>query len=212
MGQSVAVAFACIYISMIEIKCLNKCRRLNPDFQSPVYFKRFIDDIFSVWRTEADAKFFISEMNNMHPNIKLTFDVSSSFCIFLDVKVFKGPQFSHCNLLDIALYQKPINKYQYIPHFSYHTKFVFKSFITSELNRYLVKCTSPLDFLNLRRLSFQRLTNRGYSKHFLDNIYKHFPTNIETLRTLRLARLSCLKKSYSGFKMISNSKKNPTDI
>lgn len=206
MGQSVAVAFACIYISMIEIKCLKKCHRLNSNFQYPVYFKRFIDDIFSVWKTTADAEFFISEMNNMHPNIKLTSSISASFSIFLDVQVYKGPQFSHSNFLDIALYQKPINKYQYIPYSSYHTKFIFKSFITSELNRYLVKCTNPLDFLNLRRLFFQRLTNRGYNKRFLENIFKHFPVSTGDLQKLRLARLASLQKSYFGFRDKSNKK------
>jgi hypothetical protein len=183
---------------MIEIKCMRKCLRLNPSFRFPLYFKRFIDDIFSIWRSKADAEFFIREMNNMHPNIKLTFSISPSSCIFLDVQVFKGPQFLHSSRIDISLYQKPIDKYQYIPYCSFHTKFIFRSFINSELNRYLLKCTNPLDFLNLRRLFFQRLINRGYTSKYLLNIFKYFPVSTAALVQLRLDRLAKLKKSASG--------------
>lgn len=136
MGQSIAVAFCCIYISMLEIKCMNKYLSLKSDFHPPIYFKHFINDIFSIWKSKADAEYFIMEINNMPPNIKLTYSISPPSRIFLDVQVYKGTLFLQSRRIEIILYQNPINKYQYIPYCSFHTMFKFKSFINSELNRY----------------------------------------------------------------------------
>jgi hypothetical protein len=201
MGQSIAVSFACIYMSMLEMKCFKKCKSLRPSFQSPLYFKRYIDDIFSIWISKSDAEFFHSEMNKkMHPNIELTSSISSFSCIFLDVQIFKGSNFSHSSILDVVLYQKPINKYQYIPYSSYHTKYVFKSFISSELNRYICKCTSPLDFLSIKRQFYFRLIRRGYPDRYLKSIFDKFPSDLSKLAQCRKQRLQSLKDAYAASK------------
>jgi hypothetical protein len=201
MGQSIAVTFACIYMSMLELKCFTRCLLLNPNFEVPLYYKRFIDDIFSIWRNKQDAILFESQMNkNMHPNISITSTISTKESIFLDVLIYKGTLFSKSKLLDIRLFQKPINKYQYIPHSSFHTKFVFKSFISAELHRYLIKCTNAFDFLNMRKLFFGRLFRRGYTSDYLNRIFEKFPLNPSEVSILREQQISKLMKKYSVLK------------
>jgi len=201
MGQSIAVSFACIYMSMLEMKCFKKCKSLRPSFQFPLYFKRYIDDIFSIWKSRSDAEFFNSEMNKkMHPNIELTSTFSNFSCIFLDVQIFKGSSFAHSGLLDVVLYQKPINKYQYIPYTSFHTRHVFKSFISSELNRYICKCTSPHDFLSIKRQFYTRLIRRGYPDSFLKPIFDNFPSDVAKLEECRKNKLKLLQESYMARK------------
>ena len=64
MGTKMAVAFANIFMSAVETEILNLSKT-----------KRYIDDIFSLWRTERkEIDEFIALTNRHHPSIKrLTF-------------------------------------------------------------------------------------------------------------------------------------------
>ena len=64
MGTKMAVAFANIFMSAVETEILNLSKT-----------KRYIDDIFSLWRTERkEIDEFIALTNRYHPSIKrLTF-------------------------------------------------------------------------------------------------------------------------------------------
>lgn len=197
MGQSMAVCFACIYMSMLERKCFQKCKLIKSDFKYPLYFKRYIDDIFSVWKNKEDAEIFANLMNTkMHKNIAITSEFSNHSCVFLDLKIYKGDNFSHSDCFDIVLFQKAINKYQYIPHKSFHSKFIFKSFIQSELNRYLLKCTNPFDFFNMKKLFYGRLLRRGYKDNYLMSIFNQFQMGPAELKLLRQQKIASLKKTY----------------
>ena len=81
---------------------------------------------------------------------------------FLDVTLFKGEHFASSNVLDVKLYQKPINKYVYLPPHSFHAKHTFRSIILSELRRYRINCSSDNDFEITKELFFKRLCERGH--------------------------------------------------
>ena len=71
MGTKMAVAFANIFMSAVEIEIINKSKT------KPLRWKRYIDDIFSLWdakREEIDQ--FILEANMHHPTIKFTAEIS----------------------------------------------------------------------------------------------------------------------------------------
>ena len=69
MGTKMAVAFANIFMSAVETEILNLSKT------KPLKWKRYIDDIFSFWRTERkEIDEFIALANRHHPSIKrLTF-------------------------------------------------------------------------------------------------------------------------------------------
>ena len=64
---------------------------LNTSPYKPFLWKRFIDDIFSVWtisETEIN-KSFIDFANSFQANIKFTHEMSSKHIVFLDTEVLK---------------------------------------------------------------------------------------------------------------------------
>ncbi|CAI7764815.1 unnamed protein product [Closterium sp. NIES-54] len=91
---------------------------------------------------------------------------------FLDLSVFKGQRFQSSGTLDMKLFQKPMNRYLYLPFKSYHTRATKLGFIRSELQRFLLRSSSRPDFLNSRALFFARLRARGYPEKFLLPIFK----------------------------------------
>ena len=69
MGTMMAVAFANIFMSTVE----TKITRLSPN--KPLVWKRYIDDIFSLWNIDKKSiGSFIELANNYHPTIKFTAD------------------------------------------------------------------------------------------------------------------------------------------
>ena len=54
-------------------------------------WKRFIDDIFSLWTINRDGiEQFIEQANNHHPTIKFTAEISDKETTFLDTYIYKG--------------------------------------------------------------------------------------------------------------------------
>lgn len=88
MGTKMAVAFANIFMSKVETEILSQSA-----FQ-PLVWKRYIDDIFSLWTINRDEiSQFIEQANNHHPTIKFTAEVSETETTFLDTYISKGEKF-----------------------------------------------------------------------------------------------------------------------
>ena len=89
MGTKMAVAISVIYMAHVEKQLL---------LSSPhklIIWKRFIDDIFSVWTSsKQEINSFVDFANRFHATIKFTCEMSSERAIFLDTEVFKGPRFA----------------------------------------------------------------------------------------------------------------------
>ena len=71
MGTKMAVAFANIFMSAVETEILNLSKT------KPLEWKRYIDDIFSLWRTDRkEIDEFIALANRHHPSINFTAEIS----------------------------------------------------------------------------------------------------------------------------------------
>ena len=168
MGTPAAVVFACLFLDNHEHNVMTSTN------VQPLLYRRFIDDIFAVFKCKQDAELFIQTFSSdvNLPTIKCSnFTISDKEGIFLDLHIFKGKRFTERNLMDIKIYQKPQNKYLYIPLNSFHPKSVFPSYIKAELNRYRFTCTGDEDFLTVKDDFFKRLTARGYPNDFLTPIF-----------------------------------------
>ena len=98
MGTKMAVAFANIFMSVVETEILNFSKT------KPLEWERYIDDIFSLWRTERkEMNEFIALANRHHPSIKFTAEMSDKEINFLDTTVYKGERFHNQGILDITL-------------------------------------------------------------------------------------------------------------
>ena len=112
MGTKMAVAFANIFMSVVETEILNFSKA------KPLEWKRYIDDIFSLWRTERkEIDEFIALANRHHPSIKFTAEISDKEINFLDTTVYKGERFHNQRILDIRIHFKCTETIQYT-HFS----------------------------------------------------------------------------------------------
>ena len=82
MGKKMAVSFANIFMAEIETKLI-----LQSDTK-PREWKRYIDDVFSLWDNDKkDVDWFIEQANKFHPTIKFTAEISENEITFLDTRV-----------------------------------------------------------------------------------------------------------------------------
>ena len=165
MGTKMAVAFAVIFMAHIEKQLLTA----SP--QKPIIWKRFIDDIFSVWTLpEKEISHFVDFANSFHATIKFTHEMSSDKIVFLDTEVFKGPRFAVDKTLDVQTHYKPTETFQYTHFSSSHPLSVKKGFVKGEALR-LLRTNSVKKTFELRKLEFlTRLLARGYPRELAENI------------------------------------------
>jgi hypothetical protein len=87
--------------------------------------------IFSQWDNCFAALIYITILNTLKANIKLTYNISFTVGIMMEIKVFKGDNFnddtgfdlSTENTLDIETFQKPTNLFLHLPYQSYHESY-----------------------------------------------------------------------------------------
>ena len=68
----------------------------------------------------------------------------------MDLYIFKGEKFYNGGKLSIIVYQKPENKYMYIPYQSAHPRHTIKNYFLCELKTYIQINTEELNFLKLK--------------------------------------------------------------
>ena len=137
----------------------------------PLRWKRYIDDIFSLWNVDKEGiEEFITLANQHHPTIKFTAEISDKEINFLDTTVFKGERFHEQAILDIRTHFKPTETSQYTQYSSCHPPGVKKGFIKGETLRLLrTNSTDKLFNDNLNKFK-TRLHARGYPKAFVERI------------------------------------------
>ena len=65
---------------------------------------RYIDDIFMIWPYSREELYsFINDLNNSHPTLRFTSDVSETTVNFLDVRITKDAS----GRIQTNLYSKP---------------------------------------------------------------------------------------------------------
>lgn len=165
MGTKMAVAFANIFMSAVETEILSLSKT------KPLRWKRYIDDIFSLWNVDKEGiEEFITLANQHHPTIKFTAEISDKEINFLDTTVFKGERFHEQAILDIRTHFKPTETFQYTHYSSCHPPGVKKGFIKGETLRLLrTNSTDKLFNDNLNKFK-TRLHARGYPKAFVERI------------------------------------------
>ena len=124
--------------------------------------------IIIIWTHPEDTlKEFLTALNNFHPSLTFTFDFSQTSTDYLDITIYKGPQFLFTNSLDTKTYQKHQNLYQYLYFTSNHPKKQHKAIITGECVRYVRTNTTQNEYDTMIKLFKERLKRRAYPDHFV---------------------------------------------
>lgn len=168
MGKKFAPAYANIFMAEWESEALSKC------VKKPLYYYRFLDDIWGIWHhSEQDFEGFLNTLNG-HNASKLKSTFHKTKIDFLDTTTFKGPNFLTDHRLDVKVFFKPTDTHALLFKTSFHPKHTFAGLIKSQLLRFHRICTQQCDFKQATRILFAALATRGYSRSFLRKCLKSF--------------------------------------
>jgi hypothetical protein len=183
MGTPVAPAFATLFMSALDREMAahngSSCILLH---------RRYLDDGAVIWTGTKEAlQSWLDFFNSLVPEIKLTWEISSTHLDFLDLHLYKGERFKSTGILDMETFQKRMNMYLYVPFCSYHPLHTKKSFVTAELKRYLLRSSSLTAFQQMQKMFFHRLRARGYPTGFLLPLFQsvHFDMRAGLLQKLK---------------------------
>ena len=156
---------------------------LEPVFSDPrfmnylIYNKRYIDDCVLIWSGSTELlRVMIAELNACCDEINLTFEISDSSLVFLDVYAYKGPGWQRTGFLDTEVYQKVMNQYLYTPPTSEHPRHTPFGLIYGECLRYIKKSSSFESYVKIAVLFYQRLRARGFSLALLAAAFSKAPS------------------------------------
>ena len=155
MGSPFAPNFANIFMHYCEQHILSNA----PNNSKPLIWKRFIDDIFMIWRHgEDELETFLQFCNQCFPTIKFTAEKSLSKINFLDTTIY----FNDHGILESTLFIKPNDICTLLHNNSFHPQSCKKGIIYSQALRYRRIITDDIKLLtNLEKLR-NNLIKRGY--------------------------------------------------
>ena len=162
MGTKLAPALATIYVSDLEEAFIGE-RDRKPDL-----WVRYIDDVFMIWsHTREELDVFLQELNTRQERIRFTAEVQTQSCNFLDLTIYKSPNFLKTGLLSTKIYYKPTNTFSYPLGSSHIPKHVHKSIAVGEMTRLLRATESPALYDRYQKKLIKHFARREYPKSIL---------------------------------------------
>jgi hypothetical protein len=162
-GTQVAPPFANLYLYFRYQHVLNQ-----PGVQ---YQSRFIDDGFMVVDTVPLAERIVGQLNGV-TNLKFTASLNQPEAVYLDITIYRGPQFTQHRILDTRVYFKPTNRLLYLPAKSNHPRAHKLGIIKGEAIRCLRNTSREADWLEAMTWIFKGLKSRGYSPAAIKSQFK----------------------------------------
>ena len=99
MGSPLGPTLANAFMSFYEQKWINQC----PSHFKPVFYRRYVDDTFVLFKDREHCNSFLKYLNNQHGNIQFTCEMETNGVLpFLDVLVRREG-----SSLSTAVYRKP---------------------------------------------------------------------------------------------------------
>jgi hypothetical protein len=99
MGNPIAPTLANIFLCDLEEKMLNNC----PISFKPMFYKRYLDDTFVIFKNSSDSDLFFNYINNVHPNMTFTMETEQNSNLpFLDMTIQRNSNRFHS-----SIYRKP---------------------------------------------------------------------------------------------------------
>lgn len=132
----------------------------------PSFYKRYVDEIFAIFYSRADALTYLSLLNSRHPNIQFTMESETNGSLnFLDVNVFRSN-----NTLLTKWILKSINTGRYIPSHAYSPNRYKQNAVRYLIFRSTFLNTRVDDYKASYNLIKEIFKNNGYSDRYIDEI------------------------------------------
>ena len=213
MGSPLSPILANLCMEFMEKQFI----RSLPEDTRPIFWVRYVDDIFIVYQHHDDKlQEFLNHVNSILPSIKFTVEYEVENRLpFLDVMV------SHDeinNTFSFGVYRKPTNNEGYIHYFSSHSTTTKQNIITNMFYRAFRIC-DPCNLDNEIEHIKNSFSKLAYPLHVIDKSLsmarkKYYnpenPSEFSMKNNITLPynkQLDSIKKSISHF----NSQMNKTD-
>ena len=165
MGTAVAPMYANIVVYMLERQVIEEFTTCGLHL-----YRRFLDDIFAYVQPSILDRLQL-RLNSLHPKLRFEFVTHSTEAVFLDLCIYKGARWQRSSIFDLRVHQKAMNLYLYIPWQSFHTTAAKRSFIQTELMRYIRNSSDVEAYITLKHTFYTRLRDRGYPAAFLCELF-----------------------------------------
>ena len=175
IGTAMGTPCACVYATLFF--AYYERTYIIPKYkQNILLYKRFIDDIFLVWKNNPnDPSAFKSFKQDLNDQCKLNWETEklTKSVNFLDLTItWKKNKFI------TRTYQKAMNLFLYIPEHSAHPPGLTKSLITGLLETYYRQNSQKEDFIYTSNLLYKRLLARGHKAKNIKLIFDSAASNI----------------------------------
>ena len=166
MGSPLAPILANWFVAGIEHKIMDDPKH---DPYKPVVYKRYVDDIFAVFRSTTDRDKFFGVLNGTHPNLKFTMETTSPDLPFLDVSVsIKDSAYN------TQVFRKPTNT-GVLMNFNSMAPRKWKKALTKCLLNRALRLSSSFDFFTSEVETIKsNLKSNGFPDHFVNSICDDF--------------------------------------
>lgn len=162
MGATFAPDYANLFMGFLEQRYIHSN---NPFLDNILLYKRYIDDLFILWRgTENELLDFHQYVNSLVDSINFSLEYDKKKIHFLDTWAVRED-----NQLYTTLYRKPTDKNSYLHSTSFHPKPSKDALPYSQFLRIRRVCQKDNDFHSEAQKLYQDFSERGYSKQCLDN-------------------------------------------
>jgi len=164
MGTPVAVVYANIFMFMLEQKTskiiINTTSTMH-NVNNILLYRRYLDDILMISKTEIDIQYLIDTMNKVKSTIKIIYQISKDKVHFLDLTIYQHVNF-FSKLHSIQL--KPYAKFGHslVPYHSFHPQHVKNGIITTELIRLVRNSSVEKDYYEAKNILASKLFHLGY--------------------------------------------------
>lgn len=130
----------------------------------PLLFFRYIDDTFFVWPSTLERlKLFQDFVNNILPDITVSFNAKNRIIEFLDTYIYKV-QVAHNTVLRTRVFFKNTDTHQLLHKLSFHPTHTCRGILKSQLIRFTRICSTFVEYKHAAYTLFAVLKRRGYSK------------------------------------------------
>ena len=169
LGLTLSNAFLCHY----EKEWLDSC----PIEFKPKLYKKYVDNIFVMFRSMDHVKKFVDYMNTKHPNIRFTFEIEdqNSFS-FLDIKIIRNTE---KKAFETSVYIKSTFSGAFI-NFNSSIPMTYK---TGLLETMLFRCfsiCSSYEKFHQEILKLKEIFKRNsYPEKFIDRCIKNFINKLD---------------------------------
>ena len=169
MGSPLGPVFANVFMNKLEREFMLHC---PCDFK-PKFYKRYVDDTFTIFDSHSQALKFLEYINNRHPNIKFTVDFENNDKIsFLDILIHKN------ETLEFSVYRKTTFTGLSINFFSFCPIIYKINALKTLLFRSYSICSNLMNFHKEIEFLHDLFVKNQFPLHLAQSITKKFLNNI----------------------------------